>query len=265
MHALRNRYAARYLQKLVSHRIPIFRPHSSSIVDGNAATVAAAAQEERKYSLENLIANNKRWAESMVTNDPLFFKRLEGIQHPEYLWIGCSDSRVPANTIVGLHPGEVFVHRNLANMVIHTDLNCLSVMQFAVDVLKVKHIIVCGHHGCGGVKAALQHKQFGLVDNWIRNIREVYHAHSATIDALNPHERVDALSELNVLHQVENVARSDLVQNAWARGQSLQLHAWVYSLKDGHVRRLLKEPISSQDHISPQFRVFPPKANSSHT
>ena len=189
--------------------------------------------------LDSLIANNRKWAAERVKGDPTFFSRLVQQQAPEFLWIGCSDSRVPANEIVGLDPGELFVHRNVANVVVHTDLNCLSVLQFAVDVLKVKHVIVVGHYGCGGVKAALEKQSHGLIDNWLRHVQDVARDHEVTLSAISDlSERVDRLCELNVVEQVQNVARTTIVQDAWRRGHQLQLHGWVYGLKDGLITDL---------------------------
>jgi carbonic anhydrase len=189
--------------------------------------------------LDHLKANNRAWAEGKVAADPGFFKRLEGQQAPEYLWIGCSDSRVPANEIVGLDPGELFVHRNVANLAPPQDANYLSVLQFAVDVLKVKHIMVVGHYGCGGVQAAVDGKRRGLVDHWLHPIREVYTEHLYELEAIpNGRARFDRLCELNVIRQVRNVASDVFVQDAWARGQSLSVHGWVYSLANGLVTDL---------------------------
>jgi carbonic anhydrase len=189
--------------------------------------------------LDRLKANNRAWSEAMLTADAGFFKRLEGQQAPEYLWIGCSDSRVPANQIVGLEPGELFVHRNVANLAPPQDANYLSVLQFAVDVLKVKHVIVVGHYGCGGVAAAVDGRRRGLVDHWLHPIREVREEHRQELDALpDARARLDRLCELNVLRQVKNVASDVFVQDAWARGQSLHVHGWVYSLADGLVTDL---------------------------
>ena len=191
-----------------------------------------------KY-LPELFTANARWAEEMTAADPQFFAGLAAIQTPAYLWIGCSDSRVPANQITGLKPGEVFVHRNVANVVVHTDLNCLSVMQFAIDALKVQHIIVCGHYGCGGVKAALEGASFGLIDNWLRHIQDVRDRHAELLGALPDHEaRWRALCELNVIEQARNVARTTLVGDAWKRGQPLMLHGWIYGLADGRLQDL---------------------------
>jgi len=184
-------------------------------------------------SLEELFDSNRRWAAETERRTPGFFTRLLAQQSPQYLWIGCSDSRVPANEIVGLLPGEVFVHRNVANVVVHTDLNCLSVIQFAVDVLKVKHIMVVGHYGCGGVKAALDGARVGLVDIWLRHVRDVREKHVQAIEALPPEQRHARLCELNVLEQVSNVCQTYVVQDAWQRGQPLTVHGWIYGLKDG--------------------------------
>ena len=189
--------------------------------------------------LDQLKANNRAWAERQVARDPGFFKRLLGQQAPEYLWIGCSDSRVPANEIVGLDPGEMFVHRNVGNLAPPQDANYLSVLQFAVDVLKVKHVIVVGHYGCGGVTAAVDGQRRGLVDHWLHPIREVAHDHAAELAGIaDEHARLDRLCELNVMRQVENVASDVFVQDAWARGQPLSVHGWVYSLADGLINDL---------------------------
>ncbi len=184
--------------------------------------------------LDDLFAANRKWAESVRRDDPEFFERLAKQQTPEYLWIGCSDSRVPANQIVGLMPGEMFVHRNIANVVVHTDLNCLSVLQYAVEVLRVGHVIVCGHYGCGGVLAALRDDRLGLIDNWLRHVQDVRGKHAARLDKL-PDERArhDRLCELNVIEQVVNVCQTTVVREAWERGQSLAVHGWCYGLRDG--------------------------------
>jgi len=189
--------------------------------------------------LNDLFANNRAWAAEITRRDPEFFRRLSRQQAPQYLWIGCSDSRVPANEIVGLLPGELFVHRNVANVVVHTDLNCLSTMQFAVDVLKVRDIIVCGHYGCGGVLAALRDDRFGLVDNWLRHVQDVRGKHRAELEAL-PTEtaRHDRLCELNVVEQVINVSQTTVVRDAWSRGQPLTIHGVIYGLHDGILREL---------------------------
>ena len=189
--------------------------------------------------LKHLLDQNRVWAENIKASDPEFFQTLAKQQSPRYLWIGCADSRVPATQLVGMVPGEMFVHRNVANVVVHTDFNCLSVMHFAVDVLKVEHIIVCGHHGCGGVKAAMDNLQLGLIDNWLRHVQDVLEEHKellATIDDEN--QRLDRLCELNVIEQVLNVGRTTIVQNAWQRGQELAVHGWIYGLKDGRLRDL---------------------------
>jgi carbonic anhydrase len=189
--------------------------------------------------VSELLANNRAWAEEMTARDPDFFRRLSRQQAPRYLWIGCSDSRVPANQIVGLLPGEMFVHRNVANVVVHTDLNCLSVVQFAVDVLRVEHVIVCGHYGCGGVLAALREDHLGLVDNWLRHVQDVRRAYAAQLDGLETEaERHHRLCELNVIEQVANLGESSVVRDAWGRGQDLALHGWAYGLTDGVVRDL---------------------------
>jgi carbonic anhydrase len=189
--------------------------------------------------LKNLFDNNRTWAEKIKQVDPDFFKKLSQQQAPEYLWIGCSDSRVPANEIVGMLPGEIFVHRNIANVVVHTDLNCLSVIQYAVEVLQIKHIIVCGHYGCGGVAAAMEHREHGLIDNWLAHIKDVYRYHQARFDALRTDkEKADLLCELNVVEQVANVCHTTIVQNAWKAGRSLAVHGWIYSIQDGILRDL---------------------------
>jgi carbonic anhydrase len=192
-----------------------------------------------RSKLEHLLANNRAWADEIRAHDPEFFATLAEQQAPEYLWIGCSDSRVPANVIVGLLPGELFVHRNIANVVAHTDLNCLSVMQFAVEVLHVKHVIVCGHYGCGGVRAVLQNDQLGLIDNWLRYVQDVRDKYATQLAALADDEaRLTNLCELNVIEQVVNVCQTTIVQNAWARGQELAIHGWIYGLHDGVIRDL---------------------------
>ena len=189
-------------------------------------------------NLFHLFDFNRAWSQRMQEIDPQFFSRLSQLQSPEYLWIGCSDSRVPANQIVGLLPGEVFVHRNVANVVVHTDLNCLSVIQFAVEALKVKHIMVVGHYGCGGVKAALHDERIGLADIWLRHVQDVRDKHLADVQVLSAEAQHDRLCELNVLEQVANVCQTHLVRDAWLRGQPLTVHGWIYGLKDGLVRDL---------------------------
>ena len=205
-------------------------------------------------NLEHLMARNRAWADSMRAADSDFFNRLAQQQEPEYLWIGCSDSRVPANEIVGLLPGELFVHRNVANVVVHTDLNCLSVIQYAVDVLKVNHIIVCGHYGCGGVKAALMNSKHGLIDNWLRHIQDVRHEHEGALAAIaDEGERFKRLCELNVIEQVLNVSRTTILQNAWERGQELAVHGLIYGLQDGLLREL-DICITNQDELAAKYQ-----------
>ncbi len=190
--------------------------------------------------IDALLERNRLWASSVLGEDPDYFERLSQQQAPKYLWIGCSDSRVPANQITGMQPGEVFVHRNVGNVVVHADLNCLSVMQFAVDVLQVEHIIVCGHYGCGGVDAALRDARLGLVDNWIRHIGDVAQKHNERLIKRTPHsERLALLCELNVIEQAVNVCQTTVVRDAWARGQRLSIHGWIYALRDGLLRTLL--------------------------
>ena len=189
--------------------------------------------------LENLFANNRAWSASMHAENPDFFSRLVKQQSPAYLWIGCSDSRVPANQIIGLAPGEVFVHRNIGNVVVHTDLNALSVIHYAVDMLRVKHILVVGHYGCGGVKAALNDNRTGLTDNWLRHVQDVRDRHEAILAAIDePNERVDRLCELNAMQQVVNVCQTSVLREAWARGQSVSVHGWCYSLQNGLINDL---------------------------
>lgn len=190
------------------------------------------------HTIQDLFKKNVEWAESVKERDPEFFDKLSGQQTPKFLWIGCADSRVPSTQIVDLMPGDIFVHRNVANVVVHTDLNCLSVMQYAVDVLKVEHIIVCGHYGCGGVAAALGNKPLGLIDNWLEHIRDVIVTHADELDKLSGQEKIDRLCELNVLEQAENVRRSAVYKGALARGQNITIHSWVYGIKDGLVRAL---------------------------
>ncbi|MCB1959813.1 MAG: carbonate dehydratase [Rhodocyclaceae bacterium] len=209
----------------------------------------AAVQNENLFHLFDF---NRAWARQMREVDPGFFEKLAQLQTPDYLWIGCSDSRVPANQIVGLLPGEVFVHRNVANVVVHTDLNCLSVVQFAVDVLKVKHIMVVGHYGCGGVGAALQRERVGLVDLWLRHVQDVHTKHMSRVGELPPERRHDRLCELNVLEQVVNLCQTIVVQDAWARGQPLTVHGWVYGLKDGLMNDL-GLTVSRPEHLVPRY------------
>jgi carbonic anhydrase len=203
-------------------------------------------------NLHHLFDFNRAWAQQMRQVDAEYFKKLAQLQSPEYLWIGCSDSRVPANQIVGLLPGEVFVHRNVANVVVHTDLNCLSVIQFAIDVLNVKHIMVVGHYGCGGVHAALNHQRVGLADLWLRHVQDVHTKHQTRVDTLPEEQRADRLCELNVLEQVINVARTIIVQDAWQRNQNLTIHGWIYGLKDGLMRDL-GLTLTTPDHIAERY------------
>lgn len=206
-------------------------------------------------SLSDLLENNKVWAEKTEQTSPGFFEQLSAQQYPEILWIGCSDSRVPANQIVGLLPGDVFVHRNVANIVNQTDLNCLSVIQYAVEVLKVKHIIVVGHYGCGGVKTALDNERNGLIDNWLRNIKDTYAKHQSELQQItDEHQRVDRLCELNVIHQVENVSHTTVVQEAWSKGQNLTVHGWVYSIKDGLIKDL-ETSIQSNEATNSIYKI----------
>ncbi len=205
--------------------------------------------------LHHLLQNNNDWARQAQQEDPAFFSKLANQQSPEYLWIGCADSRVPANEITGLAPGELFVHRNIANLVVHTDLNALSVIQFAIDMLKVRHIIVVGHYGCSGVRAALDNARVGLADNWIRHIRDVGDKHGQYLGSiLQRGERHDALCELNVIEQVVNVCQTTSVQDAWERGQSLTVHGWVYGLKDGLLRDLGMS-ITDNDTLNSRYRA----------
>jgi carbonic anhydrase len=189
-------------------------------------------------SLEKLLDANRAWSKEMLSQDKHFFSRLAQQQSPQYLWIGCSDSRVPANQITGLAPGEVFVHRNIANVVVHTDLNCLSVIQFAVDILKIRHIILCGHYGCSGVHAAMTKHRIGLSDNWLRHVQDVAEKHDGELRGLKEEARHRRLCELNVREQVQNIAQCTAVQEAWERGQPLEVHGWIYDLKDGLIHNL---------------------------
>ncbi|MFC3813057.1 carbonate dehydratase [Lacihabitans lacunae] len=202
--------------------------------------------------IEKLISNNKEWAEGQVAKDPQFFKRLEDIQTPQFLWIGCSDSRVPADQITGTQPGQIFVHRNIANMVIHTDLNLLSVLEYAVVYLKVKHIIVCGHYNCGGVKAAMSNQNFGIINKWVRNIKDVYRIHRMELDALTDEtERLDRLVELNVIEQVHNLSKTTVIQKLWNTEQRPFIHGWVYGLNNGIVNPIVT--MSHEDHLDPIY------------
>jgi carbonic anhydrase len=207
-------------------------------------------------TLSHLFHNNRRWAREITERDPGFFGKLVNQQSPDYLWIGCADSRVPANEIVGLLPGELFVHRNVANVVVHTDLNCLSVLQYAIDVLDVDHVIVCGHYGCGGVQAALRHSRLGLIDNWLRHVQDVAREHDAELRAL-PDEprRLNRLCELNVIAQVMHVSQTTIVQDAWSRGKKLQVHGWIYGLHDGLLNDLAVEVSSAAEVAQLEARM----------
>lgn len=192
-----------------------------------------------ELTIDRLLARNREWAARVREQDPDFFARLVAQQAPRFLWIGCSDSRVPSTQIVDVDPGSVFVHRNVANLVVHTDINCLSVLQYAIEVLGVEHVIVCGHYGCGGIRCAMESKQHGLIDNWLRHVKDIYELHKRQLASIaDPEQREARLVELNVLHQVYNVARTTIVQNAWSRGKRLAIHAWVYRLEDGIVHDL---------------------------
>jgi len=208
-----------------------------------------------EQAIEALLQRNSEWATSMVAQDENFFKSLTAQQTPEYLWIGCSDSRVPANELLGLAPGELFVHRNIANVVVHSDLNCLSVLQFAIDVLKVKHVIIVGHYGCSGVHAAMVNKRVGLADNWLRHVQDVAQKHEKYLgDVLPSRARADRLCELNVVEQVVNTAQTTVVQDAWERGQELHVHGWVYGLHDGILRNLGMS-ISGPEELAPTLSL----------
>ena len=200
---------------------------------------------------DRLLLENKAWAAEKLQDDPEYFSRLANLQTPEFLWIGCSDSRVPANEITGTHPGEIFVHRNIANMVVHTDLNMLSVLQYAVEVLKVKHVIVCGHYGCGGVKAAMGNHSFGIINKWLRNIKDVYRFHREEMDGLNEDEKLNKLIELNVKEQVLNLAKTSIIQHSWKENNYPHLHGWVYGLNNGLIKPILE--MSAGTHIDPLY------------
>jgi len=205
--------------------------------------------------IQKLLDNNQHWADDIEKEEPGFFSKLAAQQSPEYLWVGCSDSRVPANEIVGLLPGELFVHRNVANVIMHTDLNCLSVIQYAVEVLKVKHIIICGHYGCGGVQEALREKQHGLIDYWLRAIKDIRHQHEVEIKKLpSEKEQINLLCELNVHQQVANICHTPIIQNAWKRGQELSVHGLIYSIEDGLLKSL-DTCVTSIDQIATAYRL----------
>ena len=206
-----------------------------------------------KKELEALLRSNRDWADGITRDDPTFFERLSKQQAPKYLWIGCSDSRVPSNQILGMDPGQVFVHRNIANVMVHTDLNCLSTIQYAVDVLQVRHIIVTGHYGCGGIAAALTSQSFGLIDNWLRHVQDVRLKHLPMMEAIASHaSQADRLCELNVIEQALNVCQTTVVQEAWARQQPVTVHGWIYSLADGRLRDL-DTCIAGQDELVPVY------------
>ena len=205
--------------------------------------------------LKQLFDNNIRWAEVRNQQDPHFFQKLSEQHSPKYLWIGCSDSRVPANEIVGLDPGELFVHRNVGNIVLHTDLNCLSVLQYAIDILKVEHIIICGHYGCGGIQAAMCKHQLGLIDNWLRGVKDIYRKNQAQLDAIpDDKQRMDMLCEMNIAEQVYNVSHTTIVQAAWQRGQSLAIHGWVYRIQDGRLHDL-DLCVTAMEQIESIYRI----------
>lgn len=207
--------------------------------------------------LEHLLDSNRIWAQRIKDDDPAFFKKLTAQQKPDYLWIGCADSRVPCTQLVDLLPGEMFVHRNVANLVIHTDFNCLSVMQYAIDVLQVQHIIVCGHYRCGGIQAAMQHQSFGLVDNWLRHVQDIIVKHQTYLDSFpTEQQRLDQLCELNVAEQVFNVCENTLVRNAWQRGQKLTVHGWIYGVEDGLLRDLGLSLSSIEDMKTAVHQLF---------
>ena len=213
-----------------------------------------------ELSIDELLVRNRAWAARIRTQDPDFFARLVAQQAPRFLWIGCSDSRVPSTQIVDVDPGSVFVHRNVANLVVHTDINCLSVLQYAIDVLEVEHVIVCGHYGCGGIVCAMESRQHGLIDNWLRHVKDIYDLHKRQLALIaDPEQRQARLVELNVLHQVYNVARTTIVQNAWSRGKRLSIHGWVYRLEDGIVHDLGFQ-VSSPEEIGTIYRMVEPEA-----
>nr|WP_315042317.1 carbonate dehydratase [uncultured Moraxella sp.] len=210
-----------------------------------------------EHSLADLLDNNKFWSDALNARDPTYFARLTKQQNPKYLWIGCSDSRVPANEVVGLMPGELFVHRNVANMIVATDMNLLSVLQYAVDILKIEHIIICGHYGCGGVKAALGHEEYGLIDNWLRALKGMRYQYTDSFEDLTPEQEVDLLCEINVKRQVTNTCHTTIVQNAWHRGQPLSVHGWIYGLENGLINDL-NVSISNLDQLADSFVYHAP-------
>jgi carbonic anhydrase len=203
-------------------------------------------------SIEKLLLENKAWASEKIEDDPGFFKRLSALQSPDFLWIGCSDSRVPADMITGTQPGEIFVHRNIANLVVNTDINLLSVLQYAVEVLKVNHVIVCGHYGCGGIKAAMNQHYYGIINHWLKNIKDIYRFHRDEIDAINSEgEKADRLTELNVQEQVFNLAKTSIIQSAWKNEKRPHLHGWVYGLENGIIKPICK--MEAGAHIDPLY------------
>jgi carbonic anhydrase len=206
-------------------------------------------------SLSHLFDNNRAWVDGVLADDPQFFEKLKHQQSPEYLWIGCSDSRVPANQIIGLPPGEIFVHRNVANVVVHTDLNCLSVLHFAVEILKVKHVILCGHYGCSGIAAALDGSRLGISDNWLQHVRDTFEHHRGSLERLDGRDaKLRKLCELHVAEQVVNLARTTVVRDAWTRGQPLSLHGWIYGLEDGRLRSIGLE-LDGSENVAEKTRV----------
>ena len=218
------------------------------------ATAPDARRDVPVPLIAKLFEKNRAWSEGVRREQPGFFETLSRQQSPKYLWIGCSDSRVPANEIVGLLPGELFVHRNVANVVVHTDLNCLSVIQYAVDVLKVEHVIVCGHYGCGGVQAALEGRKLGLIDNWLRHIQDVHRTHATSVESVLGPARLDRLCELNVIEQAHHVCQTSIVQDAWARGAKLGVHALIYGLSDGQIKDLGLN-VRGSEELMPAYRA----------
>lgn len=217
--------------------------------------MCAKSEEHSHITYESLLQGNKDWVAATLAEDPSFFERLSAGQKPPILWIGCSDSRVPANQITNTNPGDIFVHRNIANIVVHTDMNMLSVLDYAVNVLEVEHVIVCGHYGCGGVQAALGNKQFGIIDNWLRNIKDTYRLHNQELEEISEgKDRFDRLVELNVIEGVFNLTKTSIVQNRWANGKSLGIHGWVYSLETGLIKDL-EVTTKSNSHISSVFKI----------
>jgi carbonic anhydrase len=212
-------------------------------------------------SYQKLLSQNKEWVQNKLNEDKDFFNRLANIQTPEFLWIGCSDSRVPANEITGTNPGEIFVHRNIANMVVHTDMNMLSVLDYAVNVLHIKHVIVCGHYGCGGVRAAMSNKQFGLIDNWLRNIKDVFRLHEDELNSIaDPIQRENRFVELNVIEQVNDLSKTSIIQNSWQTRGGPYLHGWVYDIKNGEIKDL-QVSMNNNEEVSAVYRFAPLSVN----